>query len=158
MSYYSAGREDQIESRRLAFNRARSARRERRSSWPSFNEDPAFSGGLSNKFNLFDDKFSGVMSQSTSAMDAVKEKSLEDWQKAYESDEHKDALAYQAKGFKLQEDSYKIAKEAQEEAAKRAQRRQRTSGALGFLSRAASFIPGVGPLVSTAIDTAREFV
>lgn len=97
------------------------------------------------------------MSQNTSAMDAVKEKSLENWQKAYESDEHKDALAYQAKGFKLQEDSYKIAKKAQEEAAKRAQRRQRTGGALGLLSRAVSFIPGVGPFASAAIDGAREF-
>ena len=158
MSYYSAGREDQMESRRLAFNRALAARRERRNAWPSFNEDPAYKSSLGAGFNMSDNKFSGIFSQNTSAADAVNEKSLEKWQKAYEDDEHDDALAYQTKGFKLQEDSYKIEKEAQEEAAKRAQRRQRTGGALGFLSKAVSFIPGVGPLASTAIDTVREYV
>lgn len=158
MSYYSAGREDRITSQRSAFERARLARKERKGSWSSFSQSPALRNSFSDTLSSSVNRFSDVMNQNTSAMDKLQEKEAEDWQKDYEKDEHKDALAYQSKGFKLQEESYKVAKKAQEEAAKRAQGRQRTSGFLGLVSRAASFIPGVGPLISTGIDAAREFV
>lgn len=158
MSYYSAGREDRMTPQRSAFERARLARKEREGSWSSFSQSPALKNSFSDTLGLPVNGFNDVMNQSTSAIDKLQEKKAEDWQKKYEEDEHKDALAYQSKGFKLQEDSYKRAKEAQEEAAKRAQGRQRTSGVLGLVSRFANFIPGVGPLISTGIDAAREFV
>jgi len=152
MSYYSAGRSDRMESQRLAFDRARAARKERSNAWPSFDKDPAYRSNISSSFNPFDNKFGGSQFKYTGARDRFEKDSLEDWQKAYEDDEHEFALDAQERGFKLQERSLKAAQDAQKEAQKRAQGRQRTGGILGLVSTAASFIPGVGPLISAGID------
>jgi len=152
MSYYSAGRDDRMQSQKLAFDRARAARKARSSAWPSFDKDPAYKSNISSSFNPFDNKFGGSQFKYSGAKDSFAQDSLEDWQKAYEDDEHDFALEAQERGFKLQDSTSKIAKEAQEEAQKRAQGQQRRRGVLGLVSSAASFIPGVGPLISAGIN------
>ncbi len=152
MSYYSAGRDDRMQSQKLAFDRARAARKARSSAWPSFDKDPAYKSNIPSSFNPFDNKFGSSQFKYSGAKDSFAQDSLEDWQKAYEDDEHDFALAEQEKDHKLQYDTSKIAKEAQEEAQKRAQGQQRRRGVLGLVSSAASFIPGVGPLISAGIN------
>lgn len=152
MSYYSAGRDDRMQSQKLAFDRARAARKARSSAWPSFDKDPAYKSNIPSSFNPFDNKFGSSQFKYSGAKDSFGQDSLEDWQKAYEDDEHDFALEAQERGFKLQDSTSKIAKEAQEEAQKRAQGQQRRRGVLGLVSSAASFIPGVGPLISAGIN------
>lgn len=141
-----------MQSQKLAFDRARAARKARSSAWPSFDKDPAYKSNISSSFNPFDNKFGGSQFKYSGAKDSFAQDSLEDWQKAYEDDEHDFALEAQERGFKLQDSTSKIAKEAQEEAQKRAQGQQRRRGVLGLVSSAASFIPGVGPLISAGIN------
>jgi hypothetical protein len=137
-----------MQSQKLAFDRARAARKARSSAWPSFDKDPAYKSNISSSFNPFDNKFGSSQFKYSGAKDSFAQDSLEDWQKAYEDDEHE----AQERGFKLQDSTSKIAKEAQEEAQKRAQGQQRRRGVLGLVSSAASFIPGVGPLISAGIN------
>jgi hypothetical protein len=141
-----------MQSQKLAFDRARAARKARSSAWPSFDKDPAYKSNIPSSFNPFDNKFGSSQFKYSGAKDSFAQDSLEDWQKAYEDDEHDFALAEQEKDHKLQYDTSKIAKEAQEEAQKRAQGQQRRRGVLGLVSSAASFIPGVGPLISAGIN------
>ena len=150
MNYYSAGRDDRMESQRLAFDRARAARKERSKAWPSFDKDLAYRSNTSSSFNPFDNKFGSSQFQYSGARDSFGADSLEDWQKAYEDDEHDFALDAQERGFKLQESTSKTAQKAQEEAQKRAQGQQRRRGFLGLASTALSFVPG-GNLISGAL-------
>lgn len=135
MNYYT----NNSSQRREALDRARLVRKERGAA-------PASS------YNPLESKSFGNLFQNSKAMDGTWENFTTGWQEKYEKDEHKYALETQKKGFELEGKTNEIAQKAQEEAQKRAQGQQRRRSFLGLASTAASFIPGVGPLISAGIS------